>query len=176
MLSQSIATKGLGVAGGQSTAIATYGYIHVQLDEQPPAVIDPFDVLHITQLVPGMSVRVVLYGGRHIQAPTQGYKVKPVYKPAPKSQSMKPGRGARTWFFGRLIQNNTTTGTLTVDFQEHNRKHARAIVQYGDIMYIQRILTDAVPYINMTNPLRPGTKALGMIQPLRTPTVVKVKI
>jgi hypothetical protein len=151
MMSQSIATHGLGVPIA-SPAVATHGYaaytsFSLFIDRDALASIRMIDVRQ------GDVLRIALYAGHHLN-PTPYYKLTTGKPRAAKNVS-------RTTVLGYVTANDSGNGKLTASVQGGNsRDYYTATIPYTAMQYVHRQITPRK--VQSLPASRPGLAAHGM--------------
>lgn len=162
-MSVSMLTDGWICARG-SIGMFTGGWICVPLADTQPPIFDPFlDPLlpiHLTQVVPGIQLRISLKGGHQM-----------VPKVTKNGNFLVPNDKRRTRrgyekgvLLGAVVQNNPTTGQMTLNVSDATSNVVyRTDVQYTSMAVVQRVvqITELVETAATPGSVALGTKLVG---------------
>ena len=139
----------------------TGGWVCVPLADTPVDVVDnPLVPIHLTQIQPGMYVKISLKGGHQMvpKVTKNGNFLVPNDK-----RRVRRGYEKGT-LLGAVVQNNPETGRMTVNVSDATSDTVyRAEVQYTSMALIKRVvqLTELVETATTPGSVALGTKLVG---------------
>lgn len=113
--------------------------------------------IHVSKLKAGDQVKISLKAGYGVEADSATGLM----------SSPKKGRRAlgytRTTFYGWLMSNDPSHGTMTVSLQDMVFPHTNivATVLYKNILHLQQVVPQGRPVVETATKIHPGSQALG---------------
>jgi len=141
--------------------MVTDGWICIPLADVPSVDIeDPSIPLHLSQIQPGMQLRIVLRGGHQMvpRVTKRGNFLVP-------NDKRRSRRGyEKGVLIGAVTTNNPTSGQLSMTVSDEvTRKSYRADVQYASMAIVQRVvqITELIETATTPGAAALGTKLVG---------------
>lgn len=124
-----------------------------------PLFVDPFAPRHITKIKPDDILRVSMRAGKQLDVLRQDGP----YHMATPIKAQRARGYSKTIFICVVVENDVTNSTLTVDFTDtgNSQIHYIAKFKYSDMLRCQLYFAGALPMVETSITVHPGSKALG---------------